>query len=62
MLGIRVRSGVPRCLVSGKDAHIDALVEDGLLDPEAVTGDAAALVLTRRGRLLADRVVRTLAS
>ena len=62
MLGIRVRSGVPRSLVSGKDAHINALVEDGLLDPEAVTGDAAALVLTRRGRLLADRVVRTLAS
>ena len=55
MLGIRTRHGVD-LTECGSDAV--TLVHEGLLDPRAFRDGRA--VLTRRGRLLADHVVRTL--
>ena len=68
MLGVRLREGVPLSLLdsphaAGREAVVD-LVREGLLDASAVTGregaDEPRLVLTMRGRLLADTVIRTL--
>jgi putative oxygen-independent coproporphyrinogen III oxidase len=59
MLGLRLREGLPLSLLSATGRHQarDAVVR-GLLDPAAhATGRA---VLTDRGRLLADAVVRDL--
>jgi putative oxygen-independent coproporphyrinogen III oxidase len=53
LLEVRLRDGLPTDLVPPD--RVGAVVADGLA---AVTGDR--LVLTRRGRLLADAVVRTL--
>ncbi len=54
LLGVRLAEGLP---VDG--LTIDAtLVEDGLIDPDRL--EQGRIVLTRRGRLLADAVVRTL--
>ncbi len=56
MLRIRLRQGLPLDLLDAAERERAAVaVEDGLLTPE---GDR--LVLTDRGRLLADGVVRTL--
>ncbi|MFB8763466.1 radical SAM family heme chaperone HemW [Nocardiopsis alba] len=59
LLELRVESGCPLELL---DAHglaaAERLVSDGLLDPRAHADGRAAL--TRRGRLLADAVVRDL--
>ncbi|MFD1530556.1 radical SAM family heme chaperone HemW [Pseudonocardia aurantiaca] len=59
MLRLRLSTGLPLRLL---DAHGAAAAvraaEDGLLDPAALAADRA--VLTRRGRLLADRVVHAL--
>ena len=59
MLGLRVVEGLPREAVGAdKTEAIAALIADGLLDgPQALRG---RLVLTRRGRLLADAAVRAL--
>ncbi|KGM11702.1 radical SAM family heme chaperone HemW [Cellulomonas bogoriensis] len=59
MLGTRVRDGLAVDALDG-DARraVGALVADGLLDGRAAV--AGTLVLTRRGRLLADTVVRSL--
>ena len=57
MLSIRLRSGLPAA-AAGTDAETpraDDAVADGLL-----VRDDDRLVLTDRGRLLADAVVRTL--
>jgi oxygen-independent coproporphyrinogen-3 oxidase len=54
MLELRLREGMPAALVDDED-RIAACVQDGLV--EAASG---RLVLTDRGRLLADHVVRTL--
>ncbi|BDZ58493.1 radical SAM family heme chaperone HemW [Barrientosiimonas endolithica] len=59
LLGIRLVEGLPRDAISpaGRSA-VAGLIADGLLDgPAALRG---RLVLTRRGRLLADTVVRRL--
>lgn len=59
LLGVRLATGLPLADLDpdGRRA-VAGLVADGLLDGRrAVTGDA---VLTRRGRLLADAVVRAL--
>jgi putative oxygen-independent coproporphyrinogen III oxidase len=57
MLRIRLRTGLPleRLSPAGRAAALRA-VDDGLLDPAAAQDGAA--VLTLRGRLLADAVVR----
>ena len=56
MLGVRMRSGLPVAVLSGAERDRAALaVDDGLLRP-----DGDRLVLTDRGRLLADAVVRDL--
>ncbi len=59
MLGVRVAEGLPAsALAPGREPAAQALVERGLL--EASAWDDGLLVLTRRGRLLADAVVRDL--
>jgi oxygen-independent coproporphyrinogen-3 oxidase len=59
MLRVRLRSGLPLEQLSPKGlAAADRAVEDGLLDRSAATDGTA--VLTQRGRLLADAVVRDL--
>jgi oxygen-independent coproporphyrinogen-3 oxidase len=56
MLGLRVRQGLPLAVLSPTERErATALVADGLL-----TSEVDRLVLTDRGRLLADGVVRTL--
>jgi oxygen-independent coproporphyrinogen-3 oxidase len=59
MLGLRLREGLPLTALSavGRDRAATA-VADGLLEPGAHAGGRA--VLTDRGRLLADAVVRDL--
>jgi putative oxygen-independent coproporphyrinogen III oxidase len=59
LLELRLRSGLPTAVLSpnGRSAA-DAAAQTGLLDPTALASGRA--VLTRRGRLLADAVVRDL--
>ncbi|HEX7095358.1 MAG TPA: hypothetical protein VF183_05710, partial [Acidimicrobiales bacterium] len=57
MLGIRLADGVAASDVC--PARVEQLVADGLLEPGPWRRDAR-LVLTRRGRLVADRVVGAL--
>nr|WP_246043644.1 radical SAM family heme chaperone HemW [Rarobacter incanus] len=59
MLGIRLRAGMPvQDLPPSARAEIPALIAEGLIDGHAAI--AGFLVLTRRGRLLADGVVTRL--
>jgi len=60
LLGTRIREGLPvdYLRVAGRSAVAD-LIADGLVDGRAAIADAR-LVLTRRGRLLADTVVHRL--
>ncbi len=60
LLGVRLREGLPvdRLDDAGR-AAVAGLVADGLLDGVAVVRDRR-VVLTLRGRLLADTVVRSL--
>ncbi len=64
LLGVRLAQGLPiAALRPAGRAAVAALIGDGLVDgAAAVRGNEAQrrLVLTRRGRLLADAVVRTL--
>ncbi|MFN8081601.1 MAG: radical SAM family heme chaperone HemW [Kineosporiaceae bacterium] len=64
LLGVRLAQGLPiAALRPAGRAAVAALIGDGLVDgAAAIRGDVAArrLVLTRRGRLLADAVVRML--
>jgi oxygen-independent coproporphyrinogen-3 oxidase len=55
MLGVRTREGVA---LAGGGENVEALVCDGLLEADAFSRGRA--VLTRRGRLLADGVIRAL--
>jgi putative oxygen-independent coproporphyrinogen III oxidase len=59
LLRTRIREGMPISELLGEGKHaVAALIADGLVDgPSAVHG---RIVLTRRGRLLADAVVRAL--
>ncbi|NYJ00881.1 oxygen-independent coproporphyrinogen-3 oxidase [Nocardioides thalensis] len=54
LLEVRLRDGLPMSAVD-RDAPVAELVADGLVEPST-----DRLVLTRRGRLLADAVVRDL--
>jgi putative oxygen-independent coproporphyrinogen III oxidase len=56
MLEVRLAGGCPADLLDG--AAVERLIADGLLDRQAY--DAGRARLTRRGRLLADAVVRDL--
>jgi oxygen-independent coproporphyrinogen-3 oxidase len=60
LLGVRLAGGLPLADLhdEGRQA-VAGLIADGLLDGTAAVRDRAA-VLTRRGRLLADTVVRRL--
>jgi putative oxygen-independent coproporphyrinogen III oxidase len=56
MLRLRLRDGLPVALLSERErARAQTVIDDGL-----VTSNADRLVLTDRGRLLADAVVRSL--
>ncbi|WP_409485415.1 radical SAM family heme chaperone HemW [Arsenicicoccus dermatophilus] len=60
LLGIRVAAGLPVDELDDDGQHaVAGLVADGLVDGTAAVRDRT-LVLTRRGRLLADTVVRRL--
>ena len=60
LLGVRLRDGLPvRALDADGRAAVAGLVVDGLVDGSAAVRDRT-VVLTRRGRLLADAVVRRL--
>ncbi len=62
MLGVRLASGLPLdALPVDARPAVAGLVADGLVDGREATG-GRRVVLTRRGRLLADAVVRTLVS
>ncbi|WP_377643330.1 radical SAM family heme chaperone HemW [Oryzobacter terrae] len=60
LLGVRLREGLPLDVLdaNGRTA-VAGLVADGLVDGRAAVGERR-VVLTRRGRLLADAVVRRL--
>jgi oxygen-independent coproporphyrinogen-3 oxidase len=59
LLELRLADGLPvSALTDTATAEASAAVTDGLLDPSALAGGRC--VLTRRGRLLADAVVRRL--
>jgi len=63
MLGVRLAEGLPLAdLSAGARTSVAGLVADGLLDGAAALGAGGPrrALLTRRGRLLADAVVRTL--
>lgn len=61
LLGIRLREGLNVALLDpGAQVRVPNLVADGLVSPDEAR--AGRLVLTRRGRLLADAVVRDLVS
>ena len=66
MLGLRMRTGVALDAVRMNDDAITdtiaTLTDQGLIDPEALGQQPSMLALTRRGRLMADHVVRTLAA
>lgn len=66
MLGVRLSEGLPVDVLSpAARTRVAGLVADGLVDPRAALGAAEVpgrrVRLTRRGRLLADAVVRSLA-
>jgi oxygen-independent coproporphyrinogen-3 oxidase len=59
MLQLRLAAGLPATLLDDAGAAAASrAAEDGLLDPAQLADGRA--VLTRRGRLLADRVVHQL--
>jgi oxygen-independent coproporphyrinogen-3 oxidase len=59
LLGIRVRDGIALGVLSPRArTSVAGLIADGLVDGTAAI--AGRVVLTDRGRLLADFVVRTL--
>lgn len=55
MLGLRTREGLPADLVADRD-RLRSLSADDLIDAEAL--QHGSVVLTRRGRLLADTVIQ----
>lgn len=57
MLGLRTREGLPLAAVHA-GADLRSLSADALVDPDALA--EGRVVLTRRGRLLADTVIRAL--
>jgi len=64
LLEVRLSSGLPASALSDEGRRaVAALVADGLVEPApALRREDRRVVLTRRGRLLADAVVRALAA
>jgi oxygen-independent coproporphyrinogen-3 oxidase len=61
MLELRLASGLPSGLVARADhGQLARIIGDGLVEPPVSPADR--MVLTRRGRLLADTVVHALVS
>ena len=60
MLGMRMKHGLTRDSIPIGDDVIATLLAEGLLDPRAFDSQSPRLTLTRKGRLLADRVIQTL--
>ncbi|WP_129338387.1 radical SAM family heme chaperone HemW [Cellulomonas endophytica] len=63
LLGVRLAEGLPLAALEAPARRaVAGLVADGLVEPRAALGadGPGRVVLTRRGRLLADAVVRTL--
>ncbi|MCG2799235.1 MAG: coproporphyrinogen III oxidase, partial [Cellulomonas sp.] len=62
LLEVRVRDGLPTSVLGGQGRRaVAGLLADGLVEPgPALRRVDARVVLTRRGRLLADAVVRAL--
>jgi oxygen-independent coproporphyrinogen-3 oxidase len=59
LLRTRIREGMPIAELLGEGRHaVASLIADGLIDGTAAVH--GQIVLTRRGRLLADAVVRAL--
>jgi oxygen-independent coproporphyrinogen-3 oxidase len=58
MLGLRLRAGLPVAALEDAGPALDRAVADGLLEPHAIAAGRA--ILTLRGRLLADAVIRDL--
>jgi oxygen-independent coproporphyrinogen-3 oxidase len=58
MLGLRLRTGLPVAALEDAGPELDRAVADGLLEPHAIAAGRA--ILTLRGRLLADAVIRDL--
>jgi oxygen-independent coproporphyrinogen-3 oxidase len=58
LLGVRTREGLPAGLLAVPGRRLVALAEDGLIRADSAADGHA--VLTRRGRLMADTVVRAL--
>ena len=61
MLGMRMKQGIPRADLECVDQVIDELLDQQLIEQAAINNQET-LVLTRKGRLLADYVIRTLAA
>ena len=61
MMGLRVREGVIAGKVECPQSAVLDLVDRGLVEAEPAHEPSARIVLTRRGRLLADAVARELA-
>jgi oxygen-independent coproporphyrinogen-3 oxidase len=59
LLKVRIRDGIPVAeLTAGGRNAVAGLIADELIDAKAAIG--GTVVVTRRGRLLADAVVRRL--
>jgi len=58
MLGLRLRAGLPVAALEDAGPALARAVADGLLEPHAIAAGRA--ILTVRGRLLADAVIRDL--
>lgn len=61
MLTMRMRDGIARSNLTCSDDEIDRLLAQELIQQTSIS-DEQRLVLTRKGRLLADYVIRTLAA
>lgn len=62
MLGLRLRQGLPLADADCSGALVDDLIDRDLLEAGPAAHEDARLVLTRRGRLLADAVVAEISS
>ena len=60
MLGLRMKQGLTRDSLMVGDDVIATLLAEGLVDPRTLDSDVPRVTLTRKGRLLADRVIQTL--
>ena len=61
MLGVRLREGLPLTDVpASRRVAVAGMIASGLVEGGSAFGADARIVLTRKGRLLADTVIRDL--